>query len=185
MGLSILLSDAELGYLPGIPWLCDKLSIIFNILLDCICQRMPCTNSRLILGKVLAKRIPSMWSLWGKQARGSREELSSRGLSRVTAAGWRKLTNWSLHQEPMLWLLRFQQRQWRQSVLAALLEVFTWRKALQCSLHKENWEKAYNLTWKHVLFSQQIDTTSYLEPGHFFSLWHWKFTQWFTPYPSE
>lgn len=33
MGLSILLSDAEIGYLPGIPWLCGKLPIIFNILL--------------------------------------------------------------------------------------------------------------------------------------------------------
>lgn len=70
------------------------------------------------------------------------------------------LTNQSLHQEPMLQLLGFQQQPLRESVLAASLEAFTWRKALQCSLHKETWEKVYSLRGKRA-FSQEIDATSY------------------------
>lgn len=41
MEFCVLFSYAEIGYLPGVPWPHDKLTIIFNILLTALFHLMP------------------------------------------------------------------------------------------------------------------------------------------------
>lgn len=40
MGFCVLFSEAEIGYLPEVPWLCDKLAIILNIPLTALFHLM-------------------------------------------------------------------------------------------------------------------------------------------------